>query len=98
METYKLVDNKEQKRYEYHIDGYRPHIEYRMKNGAIYLTHTRVPAELRGNGIATMLVKDVLKDISEKDIDLVPLCGFVASYIKKNPEWKSLLKKDIYIG
>ncbi len=98
MKEYQLIDNKEQNRYEYHIEEYHPHIEYKMKNGDIYLTHTRVPQELRKQGIGTMLVKDVLENISEKDVPLVPLCGFVASYIKKHPEWKKLLKKDIYIG
>ncbi len=98
MENYKLINNKESKRYEYHVGDYRPQIEYRMKDGDIYLTHTRVPQELRGEGIGTMLVKDTLEDISQEGIKLVPLCGFVASYIKKHPEWNRLLKKDIYIG
>ena len=98
MKKYELINNTELGRYEYHIDEYRPHIEYKMKAGDIYLTHTRVPEQLRRQGIARMLVKDVLEDISKHNLKLVPLCGFVATYMKKNPESRSLLKKGIYIG
>jgi len=98
MENYKLIDNKEDSRYEYQIEDLRPQVEYRMKNGEIYLTHTRVPEELRGKGIGKMLVKDVLDDIESKKIKVVPLCGFAATFIRRYPEYKKLLKEGIYIG
>lgn len=99
MEKYELIDNKELERYEYRIGEERPHIEYKKKNdGVIFLTHTRLPESLRGKGIGKSLVKDALEDIDNQGLKLVPLCGFVASYIKKNPEWKHLLQQGIYIG
>lgn len=98
MEKYKLVNNKEAKRYEYHIDGFRPHVEYRIKDDVIALTHTRIPEELRGQGIGSMLVKDVLDDVAEKNLKVIPICAFVASYIKKHPQYKRLLEETITVG
>jgi len=98
MEKYKLINNKLSGRYEYQIGKYSPHLEYKVKDNDIYLTHTRVPEDLRGQGIGKMLAKDVLEDISKQDRKIVPLCGFVATYIRKNPEWKRLLKQGIQIG
>ncbi len=98
MKNYKLINNRELSRYEYRIEDYIPQIEYRTRPGEIALTHTRVPLELRGEGIGNMLVKDALDDIENQNLKLIPLCSFVASYIKKHPEYQKLLKAGITIG
>lgn len=93
METnYELINNKKRKQYELHVDGLTPKIEYIINDqGNVYLTHTEVPYELEGRGIGTQLVEKTLNDIEENGLQVVPLCGFVASYIRKNPEWKRLI-------
>jgi len=93
-----LIDNEAAKRYEFHIDGQIPHIEYIKAKGKIFLTHTEVPKVLEGKGIGSSIIKAALEDIKAKDLILVPLCPFVAGYIKKNPEWKELVLKGINIG
>jgi len=94
MKDYQLVDNEEEKQYEFHIDDYLAKIEYiKTKDDAIYLTHTEVPRALGGQGIATQLVEKVFKDIENKDLKLVPLCPFVIGYLNKNPEWGRLVKR-----
>lgn len=92
MENYELIDNQEQKQYEFHIGNDIPKIEYiKTKNGEIYLTHTETPEALEGKGIASALVKAVLNDIDAKGLRLVPLCPFVVSYIRKHPEWRCIV-------
>ena len=95
---YKIVDNEERKRYEFQLSDHAPFIEYIKAQDKIYLTHTEVPKELEGKGIGTELVKQALEDIKAKDLTLVPLCPFVAMYIKRHPEWKELVLKGINIG
>ncbi|MEM1336986.1 MAG: GNAT family N-acetyltransferase [Bacteroidota bacterium] len=95
---YQLIDNATAKQYEFHIDRFVPRIEYIKAKEKIYLTHTEVPKELAGKGIGTALVKQVLEDIKEKGLTLVPLCPFVALYLKRHPEWKTLVLKGINIG
>ena len=94
---HQLIDNEEKKQYEFHIDDLIPRIEYIKAQGTIYLTHTEVPPRLKGQGIGAELVRQVLEDIKEKDLTLVPLCPFVATYISKNPEWKQLVLKGVNI-
>ena len=56
MEDHELFDNKERKCYEFHIDGLIPRIDYiKAANGGVYLTHTEVPYDIRGAGIAAQL-------------------------------------------
>ncbi len=98
MEKYVLINDRENSRYMYRVQEYTPHIEYKITDGGvIYLTHTRMPQQLQGKGIGTALVFDTLKDIEKQGYKLVPLCGFVAGYIKKNPEWKRLLSEGVYV-
>ncbi|MDU1905537.1 MAG: GNAT family N-acetyltransferase [Dysgonomonas sp.] len=92
MENYELIDNIDEKQYEFHVDNYIAKIEYiKTNDGEIYLTHTETPIPLEGQGIASQLVNKVLEDIQDKGLRLVPLCPFVAGYIRKNPEWKKLV-------
>lgn len=95
---YQIIDNQALKQYEFHIDSHIPRIEYIKAQDKIYLTHTEVPSELEGKGIGSALVKLVLEDIQKKDLTLVPMCPFVAMYIKRHPEWKSLVLKGINIA
>ncbi|MDN4753058.1 GNAT family N-acetyltransferase [Porphyromonadaceae bacterium W3.11] len=95
---YELIDNQEKNQYEYHIEGHVAKIEYiKSAKNEIFLTHTEVPRVLEGRGIGTSLVRDVLEDVEKQDLRLVPLCPFVAMYIKKNPEWKKLVLRGINI-
>lgn len=99
MEEYVLINNTDSNQYEFHIDGYIPKIEYvKSANGEIYLTHTEVPYELEGRGIGSQLAYKVLEDIKTQGLRLVPLCPFVAGYIKKHPEWKEIVMRGINIG
>ncbi len=90
-----LITNREKHRYEFHIEDQTPHIEYLRAKDKIYLTHTEVPTSLEGKGIGSQLVVQVLRDIEEKNLTLIPLCPFVAMYIKNNPEWKKLVLKGV---
>lgn len=95
---YDLIENTEAKQYEYHIDGVIAKIEYIKTKDKIYLTHTEVPKKLEGKGVASSLVKQVLVDVEKKGWTLVPMCPFVAAYIKRHPEWKKLVLKGINIA
>ncbi len=88
-----LIKNEVENQYEFHIEKFIAKIEYIRKGNRIYLTHTEVPAELEGQGIASDLVKKVLTDIQQKELKVVPLCPFVDKYIKRHPEWEFLIYK-----
>ncbi len=96
--SYPIMDNQEEKQYELKIGESVAKIEYILAKEKIFLTHTEVPKQLEGQGIGSSLIKKVLDDIQKKDLVLVPLCPFVASYIKKHPEWRTLVLKGINIS
>ncbi|NND63819.1 MAG: N-acetyltransferase [Flavobacteriaceae bacterium] len=85
--------NLEKRRYEAQIGDQVAFIDYIKAKDAIYLTHTEVPKQLEGQGIGFKLVENVLQILKSKGEKLAPLCPFVAVYIKRNPEWKSILAR-----
>jgi predicted GNAT family acetyltransferase len=95
---YQLVDNKEKKRFEYQLEKGNALVEYIKTENKIYLTHTEVPPRYEGQGIASALVKDVLGEVEKSGLKLVPLCPYVAAYIKRNPDWKKVLDSRVNIG
>lgn len=96
--AYELIDNEAEKQYEFHIDGKKPRIEYIKAQNRIFLTHTEVPSSMEGQGIGSALILAALTDIEQKKLALVPLCPFVAAYLKRHPEWKRLLSGGVNIA
>jgi predicted GNAT family acetyltransferase len=96
--NYTLIDNAEKRRYEFHMGTEVPRLEYIRAADKIYLTHTEVPPGLLGKGIGSALIGSALEDIERQELTLVPLCPFVALYLKRNPGWKRLVLKGINIA
>lgn len=92
--NYTLINNETNHQFEFHIDGFIAKIEYFRTGNKIYLTHTEVPGELEGQGIASALVKKVLDAVQQMELKVVPLCPFIDKYIKRNPEWDFNVFKD----
>ena len=87
-----FLDNKDRKRFELKTQGITAFVDYIInKKGVIYLTHTEVPEEAEGQGIATRLIDHVMEEIKERELELVPICPFVKVYLQRNPKYKELL-------
>jgi predicted GNAT family acetyltransferase len=94
----KIIDNKEAKRFEHHLEGKIAFVDYILAKNKIFLTHTEVPQEFEGKGIASGMIKAVLQEVKARELTLVPMCPFVAAYIKRHPEWKELVLRGINVG
>lgn len=78
-------------RYEIEIDGRLAVAEYELAAGRQVFTHTLVPPELRGRGLAEALVRRALDDAKAAGHRIVPACSYVAKFIEKNGEYRGLL-------
>ncbi len=85
--TLSLINNTDHptKRFELYIDGAIAFIEYKTKENTFYLTHTEVPKSLGGLGIGKTIIKKTLEYLRENQHQLVPICPFIAVYLKRNP-------------
>lgn len=84
-------DNPAEGRFESAVDGRLAVAEYRLGDGRITFTHTVVPPELEGRGIASALIRTALASARERGLKVVPHCSFVAAYIDRHPDQQDLL-------
>lgn len=94
-----LINNTDhaKKRFELKVENETIFIEYILtSDNSIYLTHTEVPVSMEGKGLGSTIVKKTLQYIQEKKYKMIPLCPFVAAYIKKHPEVADGILKDGY--
>ena len=84
--------NEESSQYETTVDGQTAFVSYdREDPDLIVFTHTIVPDELSGRGIAGAVVKHALDDARRQNLKVVPQCSYVASYIKRHSEYQDLV-------
>jgi predicted GNAT family acetyltransferase len=88
MTTYDIRHNEDETQFETEIDGQTAYAAYDLEEpNRIVFTHTIVPDELSGRGVANQLVKHALDYAREKKLTVVPQCAFVAAFIKRHPEY-----------
>jgi uncharacterized protein len=85
-------NNSQAKRYEVIMDGALAMIEYGLVDQSIVFTHTEVPKALEGQGIAQKMAQTALEDARARGRTVVPLCPFVAAYIRRHPEYQDLVE------
>ena len=78
-------------RFEALVDGHLAVAEYQLDGDRMIFTHTFVPPELRGRGIAEKLVRPALGWARAEKRRVVPACSYVATFIERNLEFRDLL-------
>lgn len=84
-------DNADHHRFELVEDGHLAFAEYHIDGGIITFTHTIVPPEIGGRGVASRLIGAALASAADRGLKVVPQCSFVAAYIDRHPELADLL-------
>lgn len=92
-----LVNNELSRQFELTVDNIKSKIEYELQKDRMFLIHTEVPQALAGKGVGNAIVEKTLQYLETNNLKLVPLCPFVAAYVKKHPEWKNLLVQGIQV-
>ncbi|MEL7362186.1 MAG: GNAT family N-acetyltransferase [Bacteroidota bacterium] len=85
--TLAVFHNAEKNRFEVTERGLVAKAEYMVtKDARIVFTHTEVPAEWEGKGVGSRLAKTGLTYARDHDLKVMPLCPFIASYVRRHRE------------
>jgi predicted GNAT family acetyltransferase len=68
------------------VDGYRAILDYTLTGGTMNITHTSVPHEIGGRGIAAELMRSALAFARDHNLTVNPLCSYAAAYLNKHPD------------
>jgi predicted GNAT family acetyltransferase len=88
-----VVDNPGENQFEARVDGHVAFVSYIKHGDTIIFTHTEVPKELQGRGLANVLARAVLEHARTERWTVVARCPFIAKYIERHPEYRSLLRQ-----
>jgi uncharacterized protein len=91
-EEAEVVHVPEASRYELRLGGRLIGLAaYRRRDGRIAFTHTEVDESCEGRGFGSRLAAAALEDAGRQNLEVVPLCPFIAHYIERHPQFEDLL-------
>ncbi|MDT2008607.1 N-acetyltransferase [Rhodococcus opacus] len=81
-------DAPEHHRFEIHVDGQRAGLtEYLDRDNQRIFFHTEIGDEFAGRGLASALIHSALDETVRGGKRIVPICPFVAGYLKKHDDF-----------
>ncbi len=94
-----VVDNPDQQRYEIRVDGtLAGFAEYRRQSGVVTFTHTEIGPAYEGQGLGSVLARAALDATRGGGEQVVPLCPFIAGYIRRHPHYVDLVVPERRAG
>ncbi|HNT23674.1 MAG TPA: GNAT family N-acetyltransferase [Anaerolineales bacterium] len=91
--NFEIQHNPTASRFEVQVSDHVAVLEYQMNGHNMVITHTLVPEALEGQGIGSRLARTGLEYAKEHSYHVVALCSFVDSYIRRHPEYQSLINQ-----
>lgn len=92
LDKLEIINNPAENRFEVWVDGQLAKLDYREDGDTIVMTHVGVPPEFRGHGLAAVITKAGLEYAKKKSLRVIPMCSYVAAYIRRNPQYAELTK------
>ena len=90
-ESVVVADRPELKRYEIAIGDQVAYLTYRKNDDHVLLSHTEVPASLRGRGLAGVLAKHGLDEARRAGKKVIVRCPFVTAWLLRHPEYNDII-------
>ena len=94
LDNVAVTHNEEARRFEASVGELRALITYRLSPDRITFLHAEVPLPLEGQGLAAKLAKTALEFARANHLEVLPLCPYVASYVRKHREYHDLVPSD----
>lgn len=73
------------------VDGVTCILEYRLHDAVMTITHTGVPEEVGGRGIAGALVQAAFDTARREDLRVVPACSYAAAWVARHPAYADIV-------
>lgn len=86
MTEYNIIHNEAESRFETEVEGLISVVDYKLNTDKtiMSITHTGVPKELEGKGIAAALTKFMLQYAEANNIKVNPICPYTKAYMERH--------------
>lgn len=79
--------NADRSRYELYVgDDLAGFAQFHESGNRAVFTHSEIDDAYSGRGLGKVLASGALDDAVARDKVIVPICPFIAAYLRKNPE------------
>ncbi|MEO7432839.1 MAG: GNAT family N-acetyltransferase [Dokdonella sp.] len=89
--TENVIRNNAASRFETTVDGVLCVLDYRLDDGVLTITHTSVPDDVGGRGIAGGLVTAAFDTARREKWRVVPACSYAEAWVAKHPDYSDLV-------
>ena len=69
------------------------HADYSLRGDEMTIPHVETELSLRGRGLGSKLMEGLIADVIDRQLTVVPVCPFAASYLHDNPDLAYLIKR-----
>jgi predicted GNAT family acetyltransferase len=76
------------------VDGHEALLDYSLSDRVMTITHTEVPQEIGGRGIAADLMRAALAAAKQEGWTVVPACSYAAAYLRRHPDSGELQHRE----
>jgi len=94
LEAVIITNNEEAQRFEAQLGGLHALLTYRRFPGRIVFNHIEVPPPLESKGLAAKLARTGLDFARANHFRVVPLCPYVAAFIRMHAEYHDLVSSN----
>jgi predicted GNAT family acetyltransferase len=92
LDQLRIADHPEESRYEARLGGRIVAVSvYRRAGHRVIFIHTEVDPEFEGRGVGSRLAAGALDDVRSHGLRVTARCPFIASYIRRHPEYADLV-------
>ena len=65
------------------------------EEGVVNIDHTYVDPSLRGQGVASQMMHDVMKYLKDQHLHVVATCPYAVVWLKKHKEYDMMVRHDL---
>lgn len=66
-----------------------------FEEGVVNIDHTFVDPSLRGQGVASEMMHEVMKYLKEKQMQVIATCPYAVVWLKKHKEYNDMVRLDL---
>lgn len=92
--SFDIQHDRDTRRFETTVDGAHCLLDYTVADGVascvMTITHTEVPAEAGGRGVASALVKAAMDAAREQGWKVIPACSYADAWMRRHIGYQEL--------
>jgi len=86
------IHDKEHSRFTLDINGEIAKVDYQLRHDKMYLLHSEVPYNLRGQGIGKVLVDKTCEQLTNKVYKAVAVCSYIKIFASRSEKWNEIIE------